>query len=161
MDANLLRMVIAAGLAVALEVVPGLAHAWESTPNKRTVIFVVFAVLPALAVTAACFGVDLHLHAVCDRGFNVQSVIDAAVIGIEGFLGSQLGFAFATNPNVAISLRQKWQYDDAESLLEQHFSSILGTLNPNGELDTTSVVTTPQAADPAASAPPSANLPAG
>lgn len=100
MTEEIIAVVVAGAISVALEVVPGLRGLWDrlATDSKALVVFLLCLLLPPVFVGAACLGVDVGAGAVCPDPANAQMWFDALKLGVFAYLGSQVAFEFLSLP---------------------------------------------------------------
>lgn len=86
---------VGAVVSLLLEVVPGLAEAWDqlNSKAKRGAVLLLSLGLPLIAVAAKCFGLDVGLGGACPS--SIQDVYDALFVGFAAFGGSQWSFVLA------------------------------------------------------------------
>lgn len=89
-------------IALVLEVVPGLAPAWDKWRWKRLTLILLFVLVPVVAVILECqFQFGTGLSTVCYRDESgsfawADSILRAAIYGLTSFAGSQGGYKFAS-----------------------------------------------------------------
>lgn len=100
MNEEIIAVVVAGAVSVALEVVPGLRGLWGrvASDTKALVVFLACLLLPPLFVGASCLGVDVGAGAVCPNPADAQMWFDAVKLGVFAYLGSQGTFEFLSLP---------------------------------------------------------------
>lgn len=92
LSAELVAAFVAAAISVVLEVVPGLAAAWDkvSPEYKRLAWLVGCLMVPMAVLGAGCLGLDLGaVPPACDR----QGVVEALKVGFAAYFAGQATFA--------------------------------------------------------------------